>query len=684
MTASLPWRFITALVALSFIAGCYESSTRAQNGTRTFDWFMEGRTPAGQTTIMTMPDGRITSHSFVHWNNREWTTDVELQLDEDGLVVSQRITGTSPFGAPINEAFHNQGGVATWSTLGERGTATVEQPTFYSPSELLTAETSAALIRAASKRPGQEIALLPSGRARVERLVDRKVSINGRDERAHLWAIIGRALTPGYLWLDDDMNVVALDYRGTMGMVPEGAGGSLLEELGGIQAEQDALFNERLAAQLSRKLESPLIFENVGVADVVDGKLLEGHYVLIEHGKIALVSPDPIERADAIRVDGSGQALIPGLWDMHGHFSLADGILNIAGGITSVRDIGGVHERVLQATDLFDRGVVIGPNTYRAGFIDKAGPYATGWPVQTLAEALDRVDFYAEHGYIQIKLYSSIEPDWVGPIAARARSHGLRVSGHVPAFMSAEQAVKAGYDEIQHINMVFLNFLAGDREDTRQQIRFTLYGDEAGNLDLASEPVQRFLDLLAEHGVVVDATAAIFDADLRHLPGDPNPLFAAVVDHLPPSEARRTYNPEMDISDKVEARARSAAAQSAMLKAMHDRGIQLVPGSDGMAAFVLHRELETYAEAGITNADVLRIATLDSARVAGVAASKGSIEMGKDADLVLLDANPFEDIRAIRRATFVVKGDTYYHPDELFAAVGVTPFVKSTPASGAR
>ena len=90
-----------------------------------------------------------------------------------------------------------------------------------------------------------------------------------------------------------------------------------------------------------------------------------------------------------------------------------------------------------------------------------------------------------------------------------------------------------------------------------------------------------------------------------------------------------------------------------------------------------NREIELYSEAGIPNADVLKIATLDSARVTGVADSKGSIEIGKDSDLLLIDGDPFEDISAIRRAVLVMKGDTLYQPDRLYEAVGVKPFLDS-------
>ena len=96
-----------------------------------------------------------------------------------------------------------------------------------------------------------------------------------------------------------------------------------------------------------------------------------------------------------------------------------------------------------------------------AGFIDGPGPYAG--PSKVLVDneqqARAEVDKYAKLGCIQIKLYSSLKPELVAPIVDEARKHGMWVSGHIPAFMTAEQAVKAGYNEIQHANMLFLNFL---------------------------------------------------------------------------------------------------------------------------------------------------------------------------------------------------------------------------------
>lgn len=640
-----------------------------------FQWQSQG-TPAGESTVIRTGDGRISVESFVHWNNREYAVNSELQLNAEGIPVAQSITGTSPFGAPISESFSYENGVASWSTAGESGSVTTDEPGFYIATEYGALGLSA-LVRAALNNMDGEIAVLPSGTARVEKLTSTEVDTPDGLETLSLYAISGLNFTPAYGWFNDDLELTVLDFSGYMGMFPKDWSGDVLGQLSSIQIEQNAAMIERIAGELATPLETPLVFENVDVVDVENGALLEGHHVMIADGTIAAVSAEPIDAADVIRVDGEGKALMPGMWDMHGHFGLADGVLNIAGGITSVRDIGSVHEQIMEMTAKFDAGEIIGPNTYRSGFIDQASPYATGDTVASLEEALERVDFYGENGYMQIKLYSSIDPEWVDDIAERSHSHGMRLSGHIPAFMSAEQAVLAGYDEIQHINMVFLNFLAGDREDTRKQLRFTLYGDEAGKLDLESDEVNAFVAMLREFDVAIDPTAAIFDTMLVHQAGNPDPTFVPVIDHLPSSIARGFYKVDMDMGDKVDEWAASAASQAAMLKKLHESGIQLVPGSDSLAAFTIHRELELYVEAGISNADVLKIATLDAARIVGVDDKTGSITVGKDADLVLVEGNPLQNISAIRKATLVTKGSVAYRPDELYKAVGVKPFLES-------
>lgn len=664
-------------VAEAVPAAAPAAAPPSDTSTSVYDWHARG-VPAGETTIVRAGDGRVTTEAFVHWNNREYRLQSELQLDADGMVTSQRITGVSPFGATVDESFSFQDGEATWRTVGESGQARSNQAAFYLPTEWGAVGSLEALVRAAVKRIDGELPLFPAGTARVEKLVDARVPTPAGEATLSLYAISGIDFTPLFAWFDDQLTLAARDL-GRMGMLPQGWDPAVLETLARIQNEQSAQRLESLSGKLAQKVDGAVLFEHVDVLDVAAGELLQNYSVLVQDGRIQAISDLPIDLDDAFSIDGTGKTLMPGLWDMHGHFALEDGILNIAGGVTSVRDLGSTHERMVELQDKFDSGAVIGPTTYAAAMIDGLSPYTSRNPAASLEEALAMIDRFAAQGYIQIKLYSSIAPEWVPAIRERTRGHGMRLSGHIPAFMSAEQAVRAGYDEIQHINMVFLNFLAGDREDTRQQLRFNLYGSEGGKLDLGSPEVEAFIALLKEKGVVVDPTAAIFDDMMTHLPGQPQPMYAAVAERLPPAVRRGLYNPSFEIgAARIGDWADTAVRQAEMIRKLYDNGIRLVPGSDGMPAFTLHRELELYAQAGIPNAAVLRIATLDSAAVVGVSDQVGSIDVGKAADLVLLDGNPLQDISSVRRAVLVMKGNALYKPGALYRAVGVKP----APPSG--
>ena len=382
--------------------------------TSDFEWLSQG-TEAGHSTIVRTGDGKVMVESFVHWNNREYSVNSEMQLNADGLPVAQSITGISAFGAKIDESFSYTDGVASWSTAGESGSVTTDDPGFYLATEF-GAMGMTALVQAALKSMDGEIAMLPSGTARVEKLVSEDVDTPDGTETLTLVAVSGLGFTPIYGWFNDTDELAVLDFGGFMGMYPKGWSPDVLEKLSSIQIEQDALMIERISGSLAYEAGA-VLFTNVDVVDVENGALLEDHYVAVEDGKIVAVSADPIDAPDAKHIDGTGKSLMPGMWDMHGHFGLSDGVLNIAGGITSVRDIGSVHEQIMELTAKHDSGEVIGPNTYRSGFIDQASPYATGDTVESLEEALERVDFYGENGYMQIKLYSSIDPEWVDDIA---------------------------------------------------------------------------------------------------------------------------------------------------------------------------------------------------------------------------------------------------------------------------
>ncbi len=261
----------------------------------------------------------------------------------------------------------------------------------------------------------------------------------------------------------------------------------------------------------------------------------------------------------------------------------------------------------------------------------------------------------------------------MAPLAAEAHRLGLRVSGHVPAGMVAEQAVRAGYDELQHVNFLVLG-LFPEITETRTPARFTEVAERAADLDLAAAPFRPLVNLLAQRGIVVDPTVTVFRAMFGDRPGVVSSDYAAVADRLPAQVRRWLLAGGLPVPEgKDERYRRSAAKLIEIVGELWRAGVPLVAGTDGLAGFTLHRELELYVEAGIPAPEVLRIATLGAARVMGMEGDSGRIAPGKLADFILVEGRPDERITDVRRVTTVVKGGVVLDPAEIYRALGVQP-----------
>jgi imidazolonepropionase-like amidohydrolase len=372
-------------------------------------------------------------------------------------------------------------------------------------------------------------------------------------------------------------------------------------------------------------------------------------------------------------IDAKGMALLPGLWDMHVHLGETDGVLDIAAGVTSVRDLGNDTATLQDIRRRYEDGTAVGPRVLMAGLIDGPGQYTSpaGAVADTPDEARAAVDKFASLGYVQIKVYSSVRPELVPVIVDEAHKKGLRVSGHIPAFMTAEQAVRDGYDEIQHANFLFLNFL-DEVKDTRTPARFTAVAQHAAELDLGSDRVKAFVRLLKEHKTVLDPTVTAFEELFTWRTGQVSPTLAPVADRLPPQVRRGALSGGLPVPDGMDQRYRDSFAKMLELVGlMYREGVQIVAGTDGFAGFTLDRELENYVRAGIPAPVVLRIATLDAARVMHRDAELGSVEKGKLADFILVDGDPARTISDIRRVRTVVKGGVVYSSAEAYKAMGI-------------
>jgi imidazolonepropionase-like amidohydrolase len=367
---------------------------------------------------------------------------------------------------------------------------------------------------------------------------------------------------------------------------------------------------------------------------------------------------------------------MPGLWDNHQHFSTNDGALDLANGVTSARDMANDTDEFLGRVTRFDNGSELGPRVFKAGIIDGTGPLAgpTKMRVDTAEAALKDVAWYADHGYGQIKIYSSVKPELVPLIADAAHARGLRVSGHVPAFMSAQMFVEAGADEIQHMNFIVLNFLFDSVQDTRGRTRFTAVGEHAHELGPDNPQVQEFVAFLKSHHTVLDPTMGVFQALFSGDPSAVTPGLEAIVPRFPPQVRRSMLSGAYAPPPGQEAAYHEAfPSMLRLLKALHEAGVTIIPGTDALSGYSLLHELELYAQAGIPPKEVLRMATLTSAQVVGADKERGVIAPGKLADLILINGDPSARMEDVHKITTVIKGGHVYDPAQIEASLGIAP-----------
>lgn len=255
------------------------------------------------------------------------------------------------------------------------------------------------------------------------------------------------------------------------------------------------------------------------------------------------------------------------------------------------------------------------------------------------------------------------------------------MSGHVPAGLRAEDAIAAGYDELQHINQLMLNFLVTPQTDTRTLERFTLPAEKVATLDFNSKAVKHFVATLRSKQIVIDPTLSAFSF-LRQRDGTMSEPFAAIAAHMPPDVRRGFSVGGMKIADDAAA-ARYEQSYRKMVQfvgLLYRAGVPLVAGTDDLAGFTLQSELELLVKAGLSPAQALQVATRNGARYTRSSHERGSIAPGKLADLVLVDGDPTVRIGDIRKVAAVITRGYLVYPHEVDAALGIAPFVENPPA----
>lgn len=625
----------------------------------------------------TTPDTVNIEFSFRD-NGRGPDLKESYRIDALGAPAAYQGKGKSTFGNDIDETYAWSDGRGRWTSLVDRGDKAVVEGALYVPIEGSPAYFGQ-LVRSLLRRPGQTAPSVAGGPFAVERLAEMRLDGPSGLVPVALYAMTGLGLTPSYVWLRDDGDrAFFADVSPWAEIVPEG-----YERHGpALVARQQQAQTERLEAlqkRLARPLPGLTVITGVRWFDAQAALMRGPSDISIYDGRItAIAAPGSSHAAPAQTIDGRGKTLLPGLFDMHSHMDEESGLFHLAAGVTSVRDPANRNDKLEELRAKIDAGILPGPRIQAMGFIEGRSPFSArhGFVVDSLDAAKRAVDWYAERGFIQLKLYNSFKPEWVKPLAAYAHAKGLRVGGHVPAFMRAEEAVRDGYDELHHINQVMLNFLVKPDDDTRTLLRFSLVGDKAHTIDLDGAKAQAFLRLMRSRGTVVDVTMATFESTYLQRNGQPSPSFGMIADHLPVLVQRYLLSAESEIND--ENAARYKASFQTMLDyvgRMHKAGVPIVAGTDSWDGFALQRELELYVAAGIPPLQVLKIATWNGAKYTQTLATRGTIERGKWADLLLVDGDPSKNISDIRKASLVMKGGVAYAPSQVYEALGIRPFV---------
>ncbi len=584
------------------------------------------------------------------------------------------VTGLDYLKVPVNETFAE----GKWSNGAESGEckpcvgapASGALPRAAAPTPLYASmygppEETAVIARALLAAPEHKLPLLPAGEASIRKLGDLQVS--GKHVTAY--DIYGFGFTPAAVWLDDQNEMFATA-SSWLSVIAEGFD-SALPQLIKAQDDWHAAALRADAARLIHKPAGGIVITNARLFDPASRKLRRKSTIVVRGNRIESVGGRDVAAFE--HIDAAGRVVLPGLWDMHTHNGDDDGMLDIANGVTTVRDLGNDIDTVLDLKKKWESGEAVGPRIVLAGIIDGSGPFAgpTKMLVDNEEQARAAIDKYASLGFEQIKVYSSIKPELVPFITRYSHGKGLRVSGHVPAFMRAEDAVKEGYDELQHVNFLLLNFMP-DVKETQTRLRLTVPAERGATIDLSSPEVTSFIELLRARHTVIDPTLGVFEGSYVARRGMISPGYAAIADRLPPQVRRGLLTGGLPVAEGKDQTYRDSFANMLRLvRKLYDAGVPIVAGTDGFSGFALHRELELYVEAGIPPPEVLRIATLGAATVMHRGDRLGSIAPGKLADLIIVDGDPTVHISDIRRVRTVIKDGNVFDAASVAAAIGV-------------
>src|SRR5713226_5040088 len=431
-----------------------------------------------------------------------------------------------------------------------------------------------------------------------------------------------------------------------------------------------------------------LVLTNVTVVDVRTGTLQPEQTVIVERNHIASVGPSKSAKypRNAPSVNCRGLFLIPGLWDMHVHLVFGDWFpgakdislpLFAANGVTGVRDMGSELDIVQGWRDEIEAGRLIGPRIYTSGpMLDGRKPrFPNSLAIATPEDAHRAVADLKRRGADFIKLQSLIPRDAVFAIAEEAKKQEIPFEGHVPDSVRASEMSEAGMKSFEDLIGIFEGsspaedeFLKGNKTEGRFLATYDPARAAALAAMLAKNQTWQCPTLVWERGGnLIDASDFSKDERVKYVPASwQNKTWKRFTD-----EIMQGYG-----TDDLATREKFIEKELEVVGMLHKAGVPFLSGTDTPAGvhifpgYSLHEELQRFVAAGFTPLEALQTATINPARFFGIEDQAGTIEKGKFADLVLLSANPVEDVANTQKIAAVIANGRYYRRAELDRMLG--------------
>lgn len=628
--------------------------------------YFDTKQPQGEESYeITNADNTIVVRSQLELASEQKTSlRATLTLRTDLTPAAFEIKGTKPSGVNTDSGVDIHGRLAVVRE-GKQTTRQTLPARFFTISSYAPLAIEMMLVRYWSHhRFKGPLKIFPHGEVSIEHLGRDSVTIEGKKTQLDCYSLAGLTWGRQTLWMDSKERLIAVvgigsDIEATLPVVRDGFESALPYFL---QRAAEAAVQQLTvtASRLSPLRRTPLaivggtLIDGTGSAPVADSVVLIDGDRIVTAGPRSLVTVPKGARV----LDARGKYLLPGLWDMHAHFFKAEfGPAYLAGGVTTVRDVGNEFEFVTTLRDAFRNGRGLGPSMLLAGYIEgKNNDHSFDIQVDTPEEARIAVRRYRNAGFEQIKIRDRLKPDILKVIAEEAHRLGMTLTGHVPNAMNVLQAVEAGQDQISHISFVAPVF---DFKRNPSGPGFVV--------DLDSPKTKHAIELFKEHRTVFDPTLAYMEMFAR-AKATPITTFEPGFAKLPTEYAEHL--------NQVGGGAPGSVLLNflSLVGVLHHAGIPVVAGTDVVIpAHSVHRELELFVRAGFTPMEAIQAATIVPARAMKLEKEVGTVEKGKRADLIIVDDDPLQSIGNIRRVRSVIRSGRLFDCAQLWQAAGFMP-----------